>query len=220
VSIRVLLADDHTLLREGLRTLLDKQAGIEVVGESGDGHTALRLARELSPDVVMMDVSMPDLNGIEATQRILAESPDTKVIGLSMHAERRLIARMLQAGASGYLLKNCGIAEIVRAVRDVVDGQTVLSPQITGTVVEGFLEHVDRAGSSGVDALTSREREVLQLLAEGKSVKEVADHLHLSTKTVHSHRYHIMEKLNLHTTADLTRHAIREGLTSLDTPTS
>ncbi len=214
--IKVLLADDHRLLREGLRKLLEKEADMETVAEADDGRTAVRLARELSPDVVVMDIGMPDLNGIEATRQIAREAPNVKVLALSMHSNRRFISGMLRAGASGYLLKDCAFGELARAVRTVVANGTYLSSGIAGTVVEDYVLHLSRADSSAFSVLTAKERETLQLLAEGRNTKEIALLLHVSVKTVETHRRQTMEKLDVHSVAELTKYAIREGLTSLE----
>lgn len=216
MTIRVLVADDHKILREGLRSLLESQDDMEVVAEAEDGRTAVGLARELKPDVVVMDVAMPDLNGIEATRQIVADSPNVAVIGLSMHSDRRFVAGMLSAGAYGYLLKDCTFDELVEAIRSVVAGRRYLSPAVTGVVVDDYVRRLTKEESVPCSVLTAREREVLQLLAEGKSTKEMASQLHVSVKTIETHRQKIMEKLGLHSVAELTKYAIREGLVSLE----
>lgn len=208
---RVLIADDHRIFRQGLRALLEKEPDIEVVGEAENGVRAVELARKLSPDVVIMDVTMPDLNGIEAARRIRASCSETCVIGLSIHSDKRFVAGMLDAGASGYLLKECAYEELILAIRRVVKGRTYLGTSLR----EKFQEGRSR-GMRPSSVLTPREREVLQLLAEGNSTKDIASHLNVSVKTVETHRQHIMEKLGLHSIAELTKYAIREGLTSLD----
>ena len=215
MSIRILLADDHKIVREGLGALIDQQSGMEVVAQAEDGRTAVELARKLSPDVVIMDIGMPELNGVEATRQILAMVSGVRVIALSMHSDRRFVGEMLRAGASGYLLKDCAFEELDRAVRTVISNRIYLSPGITGVVVEDYL-HPARSRDKGASSLlTSREREVLQLLAEGKSTKQIAFDLKLSGKTIETHRQRIMKKLKLHAIADLTKYAIRTGLTSL-----
>jgi len=210
-------ADDHIITRQGLRSLLETQSDIEVVAEAQDGRTAVRLTRQLSPDIVIMDVSMPDLNGIEATHQIVSDSENIKVIALSMHSDTLYVAEMLKSGASGYLLKDCAFDELIEAIRIVITGKTYLSPAISGVVVDDYLHRLSKSSASGADVLTDREKEVLQLMAEGKSTKQIALHLHISTKTVETHRRQIMNKLNLHSIAELTKYAIKKGLTSLET---
>ena len=216
MSIKVLLVDDHHIFREGLRALLEKERGIEVVGEAENGRTAIRLAKQLKPDAVVMDISMPDLNGIEATRQITTRAPDTRVIALSIHSDRRFVTEMLKAGASGYLLKDCASEEFVRAIRTVAAGETYLSPTVAGSVVEAYLAQGSAAGPSASTPLTPRQREVLQLLAEGWSTKQMAVRLHVSVKTIETHRKQIMDELDIHSVAELTKFAVREGLTSLE----
>jgi two-component system response regulator NreC len=216
VKLRILLADDHKIVREGLRTLIEKQPGTEVVGEADSGRMALKLTRELKPDVVIMDITMPDLNGIEATRQIHSEIPGVKVIALSMHSDKRLVAGILMAGASGYLLKeDCDSGELVRAIQAVATNQTYLSPKIGEVMIKDYVRHLSTNASSPFSILTPREREVLQLLAEGKNTKEIASSLHVSVKTVETHRNKIMEKLDIRSIAELTKYAIRERLTPL-----
>ena len=217
MSIRILLADDHKITRQGLRSLLDKQQDMEVVAEAEDGRTAVRLVGELSPNVVIMDVTMPDLNGVEATRQIVGQSPDVKIIALSMHSDTLFVTEMLRSGASGYLLKDCAFEELARAIHAVVAGKTYLSPSVSGVVVDDYLHRLSKADFSDSQVLTDREREVLQLLAEGKSTKQIALKLHISVKTVETHRRQMMNKLDIHTVAELTKYAIRKGLTSLET---
>jgi DNA-binding NarL/FixJ family response regulator len=204
------------MLIAGLRVLLASQPDIEVVGEAADGRTALDLVRTLSPDVVVMDVGMPELNGIEATRRIRAEYERVKVIALSAYTEERYVHQMLEAGARGYVLKAAALEELVRAVRAASHGKTYLSPEIAGLVVERST-HANAGGEiSAFSTLGPREREVLQLVAEGKASKEIATEMHISMKTVETHRRNIVEKLGLHGTAELTKYAVREGLTLLE----
>lgn len=215
MTIRILLADDHTILRQGLRSLLSGQPGMSVVGEAENGRQAVQMARELKPDLVIMDVSMPDLNGIDATSQIRGLDPPARVIALSMYSDRRFVHQMFKAGAAGYLLKDCAAEELARAVRTVMDGQAYLSPAIAGVVVGELVRGLTTEGVPGFSALTAREREVLQLIAEGRSTKEIACRLSVSVKTVETHRRQVMEKLQVNSVADLTKYAIREGLTSL-----
>jgi DNA-binding NarL/FixJ family response regulator len=217
MSIKILLADDHKITRQGLRSLLEKEPDMEVIAEAEEGRTTVRLARKLLPDVVVMDVTMPDLNGIEATRQILAELPNVRVIALSMHSDNLFVSEMLKSGASGYLLKDCAFEELTRAIHVVVDGKTYLSPAISEVVVDDYLHHLFKTESPGSKVLTGREREVLQLIAEGNSTKQVALKLHVSFKTVETHRRQIMGKLKINTIAELTKYAIRLGLTSLET---
>ena len=216
MSIRILLADDHRIMREGLRALLEKEAGIEILAEAENGRTAVELSRELNPDVVIIDIGMPDLNGIDATRQIVAESPSVKVIALSMHADRKFVREMLSAGASGYLLKDAAFEELSMALATVINNQTYLSPSVADTVVRDYLGTIDTKASGGSPALTKREREVLQLIAEGRSTKDIASHLYVSIKTIETHRKQIMDKIGVNSVAELTKYAIREGLTSLE----
>ncbi len=214
-DIRIIIADDHSLFREGLKSLLQEDPRIKIIGEAGDGRTAVRLCKDLAPDIVIMDVSMPELNGIEATRQIKADHPDSRVVAVSMHSSKRFVIDMLQAGASGYLLKDCAFQELTLAISAVSSGQVYLSPAITSIVVEK-ISGVPEINTNADLKLTPREREVLQLLAEGKKSSEVANRLHLSVKTVQTHRRNLMEKLGLHNLADLTKFAIRNGLISID----
>jgi DNA-binding NarL/FixJ family response regulator len=216
MNIRVLLADDHKIFRDGLRTLIDKEAGMEVVADAENGRKAVVLAKKLVPSVIIMDVTMPDMNGIEATRKIVGDLPDIKVIALSMHSDRRFVLGMLEAGASGYLLKDCAFGELAGAIHQVVTGNTYLSPKIADVVVKGYLNKVTESPTSAAALMTSREREILQLIAEGMTAKEIAEHVFLSIKTVETHRRNIMEKLDIHSVAELTKYAIREGLVSMD----
>ena len=212
----IMLADDHRLLREGLRALIEKEPDMRVVGEADNGRDAIELCRELSPDVVVMDIGMPDLNGIDATGQLLAENPYVRVLALSMHSDRQFAAGMLRAGASGYLLKDDAFEELAKAIRSVARGEVYLSAGITGVVVGDYVDRLEQPDGSAFTTLTPREREVLQLLAEGRTTKQAATSLHVSVKTIETHRQKIMEKLNIKTVAELTKYAVREGLTSLD----
>ena len=212
-AIRVLLADDQQIMRQGLRALLESEKGFQVIGEAPDGRQAVKLACQLTPDVVVMDIGMPDLNGIEATRQILAKEPAVKVVALSMHAEKQFVAEMLAAGASGYLVKDCAFEQLIDAIRTVLAGRLYLIPAITGVVIEDYVQRVQK--DSPINELTDREREVLQLLAEGTSTKQIASRLNMSVKTAETHRRNIMQKLDLHSVAELTKYAIRHGLTDL-----
>jgi DNA-binding NarL/FixJ family response regulator len=213
MSIKILLADDHAIVRSGLARMFQQQEGIEVVGQAENGVSAVALARQLSPDVVVMDIGMPDLNGIEATRQIVKESPRIKVIGLSMHSSKKYIREMFKAGASGYLLKNCPFEELTEAVNVIIGGKTYISPSISTAVIGDYISGAVDDKSSVFAVLTEREREVLQLLAEGKTTKQIAERLHISAKTVEAHRLKIMHKLDIDNIAQLTKYAIQEGLT-------
>jgi DNA-binding NarL/FixJ family response regulator len=216
MAIKIVLADDHKIVRDGLRSLIEKQAGMQVVAEACDGRTTVQLVRELMPNVVIIDIAMPDLNGIEATRQIVNDSPGAKIIALSMHSDRRFVLRMLEAGASGYLLKDSAFEELALAINTVVSGKIYLSPAIAGVVVEDFVRHSPSTPAQVTTDLTPREREVLQLLAEGRTTKQIASQLNVSVKTVETHRRQVMEKLDIHSVAELTKYAVREGLTSLE----
>ena len=215
MSLRILLADDHKIMREGLRSLIEKQPGMEVIAEAENGRTTVALSRKLKPDVVIIDIAMPDLNGIEATRQIIADSPDVKVTALSMLSDTKFVREMLSAGASGYLLKDSAFEELGKALRTVVNNQTYLSPKIASLVVKDYLGNIAK-DSSTFPVLTNREREVLQLFAEGKTTSKIASCLYVSVKTIETHRKKIMDKLGFKSIAELTKYAIREGLTSLD----
>jgi DNA-binding NarL/FixJ family response regulator len=213
MSIRIILADDHTIVRHGLSRSFQQEEDMEVIAQTKDGRTTVQLTRELLPTVVVMDISMPDLNGIEATRQITRESPQVKVIALSMHSSRKYVTEMFKAGASGYLLKNCDFEELADAVRVVAEGKTHISPSISDVVVQNYVHRSTEEDDSAFSVLTRREREVLQLLAEGKTTKQAALCLYISPKTVEAHRMNIMHKLNVDGIALLTKYAIQEGLT-------
>ncbi len=189
---------------------------MEVIAQADNGRSTVQLARDLRPDIVIMDISMPDLNGIEATSQILKEFPSMKIIALSMHSEKKYVSEMLRAGASGYLLKDCAVDELGLAIQVVLNNKIYVSPDVTGVVISDYVQHVEQSKAAASDKLTAKEREVLQLLAEGNSTKEIAGRLSVSIQTIDTHRQHIMEKLNLFSVAELTKYAIREGLTSLE----
>jgi DNA-binding NarL/FixJ family response regulator len=216
MSIRVLIVDDHKIMREGLRSLLEKQPDIEVVAEAENAQTALQLAEELTPDLAIIDVVMPGLNGIETTRRMINKVPNVKVIALSMYSDKRFVMEMLRAGASGYLLKDCAFEELDGAIRTVIEDRTYITPRIVDIIVKDYFSQVERPTPSALASLTSRQYEVLQLLAEGKTTREIASQMSLSVKTIESHRQQIINKLNIHSIAGLTKYAIREGLISPD----
>ena len=211
---RILLADDHKILRDGLKSLIESHMGYTVVGEADDGREACRLAKKLKPDIVIMDLTMPDMNGIEATQKIVSEGSKTRVIALSMHSDKRFVSDMLNAGASAYLLKDCAFEELERAINAVASDQTYVSPSIAGVLVQDYLDALH--GKNEEDfGLSAKEKEVLILIAEGMSTKEIAWRIGVSTKTAESHRYNLMTKLKLHTVAELTKFAVRNGWVNL-----
>lgn len=218
MKIRVILVDDHTIFRSGLRAILENQSSIEVVGEAENGWEAIEMVRDNAPHLVIMDIGMSELNGIEATRKIRSEIPGVKILALSMHSDKRYVLTMLKAGASGYLLKNCAIKELTRAIETIMTNQIYLSPSISKVVLDELLQTNNRASEKylGSPELTPREREVLQLLAEGKTTKQIAAQLHISVSTAETHRRQMMEKLDLHSVAELTKFAIREGMTPLE----
>jgi two-component system response regulator NreC len=206
--IKILLADDHSLVRQGFRMILTAQSDMQIVGEAGNGREAVELAEKLQPDLVIMDVTMPELNGIEATRRLVTAAPRTRVLALSMHKDSVYVREILRAGARGYLLKDSADADLIAAVRAVAKGEGYLSPAVSDAVLTDYRKHV----TDPLDLLTTREREVLQMIAEGKTNKEIATLLTLSVYTVEAHRGRVMEKLNLHSTGELVRFALRSGL--------
>lgn len=222
-SIRVIIADDHNLVRAGFRVLLESLPGIDVVAEASDGLAALRLIENLQPHVVLMDIAMSGLNGLEATRRITRQHPYVRVIILSMHASEEYVLQALRAGASGYLLKDAGTAELEIAIKAVARGETYLSPPVSKHVISDYVRRVEaepvpdeEEGGALQDRLTLRQREILQLIAEGNTTQEIANRLNISVKTVETHRMQLMERLDIHDIAGLVRYAIRTGLISLD----
>jgi DNA-binding NarL/FixJ family response regulator len=211
---KVLIADDHGLFRQGLKAILKNSSGIKDIFEANNGVEALEICKKDNPDLVIMDVTMPQMNGIEATRKILDECENIKILALSAHVDRQFVSEILTAGASGYLHKNCNKAELIEAINQIDLGNMYICPELTGIVVQEFVENIRKK----VDAhnLSSREYEILQLLAEGFSTKEIAEKLHLSIKTIETHRHNIMEKTNVNSIAELTKYAIREGITSLE----
>lgn len=214
--IKIMLVDDHQIVRIGLRSLLAAEPDMKVVAEADNGRDVPNLVRDQQPQVIIMDISMPDLNGIDATRQILAQYPSVKVIALSMHSDSLFVLNMLKAGASGYLLKDCALEELVKAIRTVVAQKTYLSPGVSDVVIKDFVSNWSNPNSSAFSVLTAREREVLQLMAEGKSTNQIADCLCVSVKTVEAHRKQIMNKSGIHSVAELTKYAIRQGLTTLE----
>jgi two-component system response regulator NreC len=205
---KILLADDHTIVRQGLKLIISSHAELQVIGEAANGREVLELAEKLKPDVILMDVAMPELNGIEATRRLHEVSPRTKVLVMSMHKEGVYVREILKAGARGYILKDAIDTELISAIQSVARGDGYISPAVSGTLLSDYRQNI----TNPLDLLSSREREVLQLIAEGKTNKEVATRLNLSVYTVDSHRGKIMEKLNLHSTGELVRFAVKQGL--------
>ena len=214
MTLRIVLADDHEIMRQGLCLLLEKHSDMEVIGEANDGLKAIELAKELEPDVVVMDVNMPGVDGADATRRIVSEQPDIRIVALSMHSKKGFIIEMLKAGASGYVLKENAFSELVNAINTVMGNEIYLSSKITRIVVDDYVQ--DRLGGDSSNMLTDRESEVLKLVGDGKSSKEIALQLDLSVKTIDACRRRIMSKLDIDSVAELVKYAIREGLTSLE----
>ena len=214
--ISIILTDNHAIMRDGLRNLLEGESDIKIVGEADNGRQAVKIAREKKPDIVIMDIAMQEMNGIEATRQIIEENQNIKIIVLSMHSERQIVIGSFRAGASGYLLKESSSLELVNAIRTVHLGRKYLSQKISDIVLQEISDEKRDSEEIGVDILTNRENEILQLIAEGKSVKQIAEVLFISPKTVNSHRANIMEKLDIHNLPELTKYAINAGLTSLD----
>ena len=211
-KIRVLLADDHTILRDGIRSLLEDESDMEVVGEAEDGHSAVRMACQLLPDVVLMDIAMPLLNGLEATRQIRRSQPQVKVLVLTMHDNEEYIRQILTTGAMGYILKDAAARELLNAIRAVHRGEAVLSPAVTRLVIEDYLRWGDQKPDQPSNGLSEREREVLQLIAEGYTNKQIAEILCISIKTVQAHRTNLMQKLNLHDRGELIKYAIQKKI--------
>ena len=217
MNIKVFLADDHRMMRDGLKTMLQKEPGVVIVGEAAEGQATVAQVAKAAPNVVIMDVAMPGLNGIEATRKITKASPHTRVIALSGHADRHFVQEMLKAGASSYVLKHRAYEELVKAIRETMAGHNYLSPEVTQGIVDTYVRTAPTSPTAPAFAtLSDREREVLQLLAEGQSTKEMAGALSVSVKTIETHRHNIMEKLRIYTVAQLTKYAIREGVTTVD----
>lgn len=214
--MRIVLADDQGMVRQGLKAMIEKQTDMKVVGEARDGWEVVELARKLSPDIIIMDISMPNLNGVEATRQILEEKPNIKIIALSMYPHKRYVTEMLKAGALGYVLKSYLFDELVKALHAASAGEHYLSPQITDVLVGEYINKDSTNEESGLSKLTPRERQVLQLIAEGLSTKQVALRLSISPKTADANRRQIMKKLDIHSIAEITKFAIREGVTTPD----
>lgn len=214
MSTKVLLVDDHEIMREGLSALLRKHPEYETVGQACDGRAALKMVEQLKPDIVIMDIEMPNLNGIDATRQMISKRPDIKVLALSTHSRRSMVVKMLEAGASGYMLKDSAFGELMEGIKAMSEQRVYLCNRISKVVFSDYVKMLTNPKWTGGDGLTGREREVLQLVAEGNTTKEIANILCLSVKTVDTHREHIMEKLSIHNIAGLTKYAVREGLTS------
>ena len=215
-KIKVLIADDHTILRQGIKALLDNQAEIEVIGEAKDGREALTLIERLLPDVVLMDIAMPGLNGLEATRRIKKKFPKIKVLVLTMYTNEEYVFQILNAGANGYLVKETAFQDLISAIRAVYRDEAFMSPSISKKVINRYMQRVRETNNTTGDILTTREREILQLIAEGSSSKKIAEALFISPKTVETHRTHIMDKLNIHNRTNLVKYAIRTGIVDID----
>ena len=215
-KIKVLIADDHTILRQGIKALLDNQAEIEVIGEAKDGREALTLIERLLPDVILMDIAMPGLNGLEATRRIKKKFPEIKVLVLTMYTNEEYVFQILNAGANGYLVKETAFQDLISAIKAVYRDEAFMSPSISKKVINRYTQRVRDANDTTSDILTTREREILQLIAEGSSSKKIAEALFISPKTVETHRTHIMDKLNIHNRTDLIKYAIRTGIVDID----
>jgi len=216
MTIKILLADDHKIIREGLSALLEKEPDLEVIAEAATGTEAVKLGLELNPDVIVMDISMPDMNGIDATREISLNCPAVRILALTMESDRRFVVEILKAGATGYLLKDSAFSELATAIRTVYSGETYLSSKVTEVIIKEYLKRIPSVESLSCKELTVRERELLQLIAVGKNPKEIAFAFAVSLKTIENQRHSIMKKLNLFSIAELTKYAVREGLTSLN----
>ena len=214
--MRILIADDHGVVREGLKVLIENQPGMKVIGEADDGHKVAQLAKQHSPDIIVMDIAMPNLNGVEATRLILEENPHIRIIALSVHSDKQFVTEMLKAGASGYVLKSCLFEEVLKALRTVDAGEYYISPKITEIVPDYHIPYVVDTDKSAGDHLTERERQIVRMVSEGHSIKQIALHVHISPKTADANRRQIMNKLGIFSIAELTKYAIREGITSTE----
>ena len=212
----IILADDHTMIREGIRSMLVNELRHNVIAQAGNGRETIALVQQHKPDIVLMDITMPELNGIEATRHIINEFPAIKIIALSMHADKSIVSEMLTAGASGYLLKDSSAQELHLAIQTVMCGKIYITGEITNIVVRDYILNKDRKQGDISSSLTAREKEIIQLIAEGKASKDIASVLHISISTVDTHRQHIMDKLQLHSIADIVKYAIRTGLTTVE----
>ena len=217
MKIKILLTDDHKILRNGMRSMIDKEPDLEVVGEAENGITAVQMACDLNPDVVIMDIALPGINGVDATREILSKAPEIKVLALSTYSEKQFIFAMLKAGALGYLVKDCAFEELVSAVRSVVENKIYIAPKVLNIVVKEYLNHKSEELPKDDIQLTPRERDVLRLITKGRNTKEVASELYVSAKTIETHRQNIMNKLGIHNVAELTLYAVQIGLITLDT---